>query len=454
MRTVNLRDPEIWTRVSKYIDELEDLVSLPGHVLAQLGRERPVEVLQSSDEIFAPLDRVKPKLRSIIFGLFRKAVRDQLDEFGDGGKTLVILAATLIRHVAKNFQRVRNCEISALEDGFSLEPLGVGKEQIQEHLNYCTQDLPDDLREAILNYFIEAGLYAKVRVTEGMAEQTKLRSLRGYELKWENPPPFGLLSCKPIGSRQDPLVVVYDGAVKTMQDVEDILEIPNEAGFDCLVFCRSQNIKITHSVSMQTYLKEGKFWCFFSVSHDDYPYNHLTDIAAFSECPVLRGDGIRSMTPEKYGGVEQFEIQGENILLTNEPERPDDLLAYINELKPLSDNLEGHAKTRFLDRVAMLSGDCYELAIGARHTPVELRYLKSRTQKAFRSAQQMASGTCRAYHLELTKILTNLGINPGRFRDFPIQDHPYSYSTLRRIWLRAWSLVRSLTMSDVVILGD
>ena len=449
---LDLHEPANWRRVDAAL-RLAGRLAATQRVLAAGG------VLHSAEGAFAALESDDP-VEDLVFCSLRSLVADQASDCGDGGKALVALAVALVRGLAPWYlgevlTRRRREDLARWEGAGAalLGPLGALARPFavvdrDAFLAAELAALPLEVHQLARRYFTLAGKYSQVYVVDGHRQESELLTATGYRCEARTPLP---LRSPPHSSLRDCLVAVLDGELASPEDLRAVFDLPAAERRSCAVVCRAAG-----DVAVATVLGNardlGAHWTVVEVSGDA-----LHDVAAVAGAAVHYPGAIpRTLARADFGTLSRVEVDARFLTAVAPAHRPG-VAALVASLRS---RVDAGAGEEVQHRLAILTGDYYELALGANLGRAARAHCKGVVVSAIRAAALFPCGTSGGHLRALASALAAVP-NPqttsvvralAALYPRGLPGSPAPAEVARRAWARAWSYARLLLCSRVALL--
>lgn len=388
------------------------------------------------------------------------AVRSQLDECGDGGKTLVALIAALIDAFAplvlhSNLDadlRKRWAEMVSVID-WELSGGPSHPDDREQFLAHELQDVDPDLRHLLRRYFAQAGEAAQLMVVEGPRLEPSLRSTVGY--RYQTAIEDYNLRSSDLTRVESPLVLCLDARLSTAEDIQRVFHHAADSGRACVVFCRGSGPLVVPTLLGNRRDADHR-WMVYSVNNAQ-----LQDFAAVTGTRVH--PWVSSFKGSDYGYADLVEWENGVVGVRRAGiEESADFTAHVDSVLAQRGKGAGHERELIEHRLALLTGDYWELEVGTRYTSAERQFLKERLRLTAQAAANFKHGSGGPYALELQHVVRNYmppSFSPQiaervcKALNYENPDVPFP-AIAGRIWRRATSVAWLFLSTKVALLGE
>lgn len=451
---LDLRDPAIWREILKHLDLLRR-ISVAENVLIS-GRSVPT-FNRHSENLFADLEFKNP-LQDTATKLVINALKDQINDCYDGGRTLVTLIANIVEawdssfFSDREFEAIKNFELLWSESTKEFEE----SDPFEEHhlFTYLLRELADvkqDVLQTLVKYYKKAGELSQLFVIDGYHRDTQLLTAYGYRVEVPKPP-IGL-SASDFTNIQNPLVICLDCKIETSNQLEKIWQTPQIRNSNAIVFCRGYS-DLAIATSVGNFRDQKLAWMLWPIKNQQ-----LEDIAFLANTKlhpyVFENDF------QEWGFLKNVEFKDNWLTITYDKKEPD-LQSYVDEVRNQRELNPLQNRELFDHRLALLTGDYYELALGTGFTKPELLYTKQRVNSVVQSIRQLRYGSTFDYATRirqvLPKTLEKLNLSYllkdylKGFSDFS-ERYPFPARTLKKLWDRAHATALQFLRAKVLILN-
>lgn len=457
MQPINLHSPQNWRVVRETLHELTRLTTA-----ARAGSNVLVpgpRFAHHSELIFAHV-RFDHPVANMVSEYMLEAVRSQLSDCGDGGKTVVALTAALIEAFAPlcildgwTAKQKQDWKEMVACVGFELCGYPSQPGDRERFLSQELRDLDEDLTSLLQDFFQQAGDEAQLMVIEGPRENPSLRTTNGYRYQTPRPPDVSLKEAG-LTSIEAPMVLCVDAPLADPESLRSAFEVPAGVEAPCVVFCRSAGPLVTPTL-LGNYRETGAKWMVYEISNDQ-----IFDFAAIAGTKVW--PCLKQFTPEDFGYADEVDwLEGCVGLRRAGVESSEDLLDHVAAVQSRRGVGTGYEQELTDHRLALLTGDYWELEVGQRYTPAERQWLKERIRLTAQAATNFSRGSSAPYAFDIRTAIRGY-VQPSfdsktverilrafDYKDEP--DCPFPHIS-DKIWTRATNMAWLLLSTQVALL--
>jgi len=451
---IDLQDSLNWRRVLEQLEELARLVwsARRGHYVMFNRESFGVELSRSSEALLLDLEDRDP-IKNVVNQLIKFALRDQIDDCGDGGKVLVLLVVAMIRVYGARIAPLEGHErIQALKR-FRVEAQGVHdrlaayKNRVDCNPNYIKQylvhelaDLPSALVEKLIQYFQEAGEASHLTIRAGERVESTLETTKGYfakTKKWADQFPF-----EDLRTIDKPKILVLSCQLTTQKHlVEALNPLLDSPG---VVFCQGGSDLVPATITGN--YQSGQRWMVYQIEDVEV----LQDITALTGA-VLKVS-TRGVTSEDCGGASKVSWEGGQVCIQQWEVTPA-LERHSLEIQQRLEGIgEGGERRKVAKRLAQLTQDHYILHMEDAPDQVHEAW-KERIDKATSAVRCFSHGAAMDYGAQVLLEWELTGRDQSRVAGlFQKEDRfPFPAGVVAPAWRRATQVVDQLLSTKIYL---
>lgn len=448
---LNIHSSQIWKHIKQALNNLERL-AIAGAALVDHGREFPF-LARNSEDLLVVYDEVSNPVENFVLQLIRNAVRDHIDDCGDGGTTLIRLIAALVEYweaevvaqglnkAQKQFQYFQKIGQEALSTSGSR--CKFNEFHVRDYAKYELDSCSSQIVELVLEYLKRGSEYSKLSIKDGgMAQEPKLEASRGYILSTSNISQS--LDRKPWNSISKCLIITSDQILGSPESLQKAFRIAADTNRTCIVFCRNVGSLVTPTI-LGNYRNSGAIWQAYEVTDLD----KLKDIAALSGSRIKVDWNISISDLGELDSV-QYE-QGQLILKRDIP--PTAFEEYILNLQ------ERISDPDVAERMALLTGDLYTLYLGNQDPAPVRADTRNQLKRVLSTIRQFQAGTGLDYATQIRQFFPWDLISEHRreifFHRLPNRAlFPFPACIANKIWDRACATAAQILFTGIALIKE
>lgn len=391
---ISLHTPANWRVVRETLAELARLahsVRAGANVLVPGPR-----FAHHSEYLYSQVHFAHP-LAETVAELALDGLRRQLAEYGDGGKTYMALLAALVDALAARWGVGE--PISATDR----QAWATASQQVAADL--CAADgpsgadlrqrfvvgelpaVPPAVRNLLLDYFRRAGDGAQLMVVDGRQVEPRLLTVNAYRVACR--PVAAELAVEPFTALDDPLVLCLDAQVETPEQLQAVFGPAQTAERACLVLCRGAGELVAPTLA-GNFRDQGVVWMVYTLAGEA-----LEDVAALTGTRVH--PAVRPFAVSDYGFADRADFDGQYLGVSRSAAVDDPaFLAHVEAVDARRMAHDGAAREALDHRLAMLTGDYWELEVG-QAVAADQQWMRDQVQRAAQAAGHLRHGVSGDY---------------------------------------------------------
>jgi chaperonin GroEL len=316
------------------------------------------------------------------------------DEVGDGTTTVAILAAALVQEghkliatgvdpggMVRGLYRASNDAIAHIKS----MSIPVTNQAELERVAFIASNGDAEIARNLAEACMAVGKDGTVTVEDGMGLDTTLEFHEGMEID-QGPCSPAFLGDNPERIINAPLVAVIHGRLRSLEDVQDLMETASQwPGNELVVFCL---IAETEALAVMTVNNSKGVMKSVAIGAPGMQFRkveYLEDLAAISGATMvdpIAGLDHRKWNPEWFGSLKQIVIKARSVTLTALPEAAESIALRMEELRAQEATcVSDYDRDRLKERLAKLSGGLAVLKMGGV-TEIAMKERRARVEDA------------------------------------------------------------------------
>lgn len=316
------------------------------------------------------------------------------DEVGDGTTTVAVLALALLQsghrqitagaHPGSLVRGMYEARDAALEYIQNLATPITSQNDLERIASLASNgdvDVAKNLAEACM----AVGKDGTVTVEDGVGTEVVLEFKDGMEID-QGPCSLDFLGNQTERVIEAPLVAVIHGRLRSLADVQDLLEVASQwPQNELVVFCLTAETEALATMVVNDQKGVLKSVAIGAPGVQFRKQEYLQDFAALAEATYIdpmAGYDHKQWNPEWFGSLRKIIIRPKSTVLMAHPEAEGSISARIHELRAEEARCASdYDRDRLQERLAKLSGGMAVLKIGGV-TEIELKERRARVEDA------------------------------------------------------------------------
>lgn len=321
------------------------------------------------------------------------------DEVGDGTTTVAILASEMMRvgHkmisagvVPGDIVRGMNLAKDNVIDFITGLATPVSSQADLERVAMLASNGDAEIASNMAEACMAVGKDGTITIEDGVGLEVVLEFQEGMEIEQGPCSPL-FLGDKPERVVNTPLVAVIHGRLRSLADVQDLMEVASQwPDNELVVFCLTAEAEALAVMAVNNSKEVMKCVAIGAPGVQFRKLEYLEDLAAMSGATLVdpnSGLDHRKWNPEWFGSLNQVTIRQKSTVMTSLPEAGDAIAERVKVLRSMGSTcVSDYDRDRLKERLAKLSSGIAIMKIGGA-TEVSMKERRARVEDAMGSVR-------------------------------------------------------------------
>ena len=323
------------------------------------------------------------------------------DLAGDGTTTATVLAQAIVKEGLKNvaaganpmdLKRGIDKAVEAIVENLEKQTTKVGNssEMIKQVASISANN-DDVIGDLIAKAFGKVGKEGVITVEEAKGTETYVDVVEGMQFDRGYLSPYFVTDTEKMQTElENPMVLLYDKKISSMNDLLPILEPVAQQGKSLLIIAEDVDGEALATLVVNKLRGSLKIAAVKAPGFGDRRKAMLEDIAVLTGGTVIaeeRGFTLENATIDMLGSAETITIDKDNTTIVNGAGNKSDIKGRVNQIKSqIESTTSDYDKEKLQERLAKLAGGVAVLYVGAA-SEVEMKEKKDRVDDALHATR-------------------------------------------------------------------